>query len=190
MSCTLTQRVLHVTETGNIQGFQVTTATALQYHPLYFFQQAYASDGKHRTPMTGLALYPPHNHIACYALSSKTPPMLKYNALTVPLTPTDWWAAHPAFIALLHCGRKASKLTISNYILVSFSEEKRRGDVILKDARIGIFVVCLILIHGFLPQKPRQSSKQIIPVNTGEKTGIKNIVKEPLFKLMQLLPLH
>lgn len=86
MSCTLTQRVLHVTETGNIQGFQVTTATALQYHPLYFFQQAYASDGKHRTPMTGLALYPPHNHIACYALSSKTPPMLKYNALTVPYT--------------------------------------------------------------------------------------------------------
>lgn len=43
----------------------------------------------------------------------------------LPLTPTDWWAAHPAFIALLHCGRKASKLTISNCILVSFLEEKR-----------------------------------------------------------------
>lgn len=106
------------------------------------------------------------------------------------LTPTDWWAAHPAFVALLHCGRKASKLMISNCILVSFSKEKRRGDVIFKDARIGIFVVCLILIHGFLPQKPRQSSKQITPGNTGEKWVLKCIIKETLSKLMQLLPLY
>lgn len=51
-----------------------------------FFQQAYASDGKRCTLMTALILHPPHNRFACDALSSKTPPMLKYNALTVPYT--------------------------------------------------------------------------------------------------------